>query len=280
MNHIDLQTLLRYVRHEVSDDDWLAVDEHLADCIHCLGRVRALRRLRTDFATIWESWTAEEHGRLYLQYRLAKAILDAEADPNFRESAKSRALEWLRKLGTNAADFAVGILLDGGKRIASVASEMPGTIGRAAQPYILQLQPMRLGVGSPDEMSQVEKHREKASAMLAQGRIAETIEHLQSAVEIDMRAAQGAILDIRHEKRLVGRIQVDSRRKSASLMYWPAPGQYPLRLAILLPREEDLPARLAELKPVEAADYLLAEFEDLGDGSYTLLLEPAEGLRE
>ena len=273
MEHIHPRSLVHYLRNDLSADNLMAVDEHLCECDECLDKVRALRYLRSNFDSIWKSWTAEEHGRVYKQWRLAKALREAHEQQSNSESIRTTALKWLKSLRTKSSEFAVDLLIDGKQKLAILASAGQNAFMDPSDAYEFFLSPVRIGAGAPDTMADVEKHRKAASLSLLSGKIDEAKSHLEEVVEIDSRAAQAAGLDIIRDEKVVGRIQVDSRRTRVSFMYWPAREDHP-QLALLIPEHEEKVPMVEELRPVEGANYLLAEFTNLADSRYTIALNP------
>jgi hypothetical protein len=78
MAHLNEELILRYVSDTVSEQEEGEVYAHLADCSECLQRVRTLRYIQENLDTLWDSWTADEHGRVYKEWREAKALREAE----------------------------------------------------------------------------------------------------------------------------------------------------------------------------------------------------------
>lgn len=307
--HPDLQALTRYILQESSDGERISVDEHLSDCDDCLEQLRVMRHIRMNFDSIWESWNAEEHGRSYKQWRMAKAIVQAEIAPELAESTRARIRGLLERMNSSGMEIAVSLFLDKRKRMAVIASEMSTALTPSSAPYDLRLKPAfavgadirfrqegvtkrstEKGAGhgrtspafplvkgrSREEMINAEGHRSKAGSLLAAGQLGEAISHLQTVIDIDARAAQLAWLDINREGGLIGRVAVDSRRRTASLILWDEPKDSPPRLAILVPDDEKQKPLFSELLPAAQGNYHISEFKGLGDGSHTLVLEPTD----
>ena len=78
MDHLSEELILRYVSNTVSEQEEVEIYTHLADCSECLQRVRTLRYIQENLDTLWDSWTADEHGRVYKEWREVKALREAE----------------------------------------------------------------------------------------------------------------------------------------------------------------------------------------------------------
>ncbi len=263
MQHPDESILLRYVTDRVSEQEQLATDLHLAECPECVQRVQALRYLQRDFATVWNSWTAAEHGRLCRQWQLVQGLQEvAEAKPSLR----ARVHQWLEALKEDV-EISLKVLIDQGQEVASLAH---GILPPDCQ---FKLYPAYVGVGSPEKQRELQDHLEKSSMLLSENRDAEAVEELVAALGIDARRPQSASSDVWHEGRRVLQTAVDGRGRMW-VKFWPAAGQEPPTLALLLPHHPDGKVLAAEFEAVREDAYVLAEFQDVPEGLYALRLGP------
>lgn len=264
MIHPDEHSIQRYISSLVSEEEQLHIDTHLAECPVCSQRIQTLRYIRENFDSLWDSWTAGEHGRVYRQLQLVKTLTEiATAKPSLAERLK----QWLEQLG-EGLEISTRVLLDRSRKIASVAA--------VALPrgYEFKLRPAYVGVGSPEEQTRLEDHLKKGSDLLSQGKIDEATGKLLEAVEINARYPQAAVSEIRQDERLLLQVIVESRRRKISVKYWPSEGQEPPILAVLLPKHSGIRASAAEFEPIEGEQYVLAEFAYLTDGAYSLQIAP------
>lgn len=97
MEHLTQEKALNYICGTIADDELYETDRHLAACDQCAGRVRTLRRLRADFETAWDSWTARSHVRTDLNVRIAGALSRA-ADSAASAGLRTRIDSWRKKI--------------------------------------------------------------------------------------------------------------------------------------------------------------------------------------
>ncbi len=265
MCHPYEDSLLQYVAGEASCDQELEIDRHLAECSDCVQRVCTLRYLQKDFAEIWNSWTASEHGRLHRQWQFAKALGEvAEAKP----SVRSRVREWLDALKAEA-EVGLKVLIDYSHEVASLAQ------GVLPPSYEFKLSPAYTGVGSPEKQKALEGHLTKSSALLAGNRETEAIEELLEAIKIDPRCPQAATSEVFCQGRRILQTAVDSRRRTVWIKFWPQEGQKPPALAALLSLCQEGKTLVAEFEPVEEDASVIAEFRDVTDGQHALRIGPS-----
>lgn len=267
MYHPDEDMIFRYVSGLASDEEQLQVDAHVVDCSDCLQRIQALLYVRENFDSIWESWTAAEHGCVCRQWRLARALREAaEASPSLSE----RLSQWLAQL-EEGLEIGVNVLVNRARKVASVAAaSLP--IG-----YEFELQPVYAGVGSVEEQTQLADHLKKGSSLLSQDKSDEAMQELLKAVKIDARSPQAAVSEVCHEGRRVLQMVADGRRGRVYVKFWSEHEEESPALAILLPRAPQAKASVAQFKPVEGEPYMLAEFENLPDDTYSLQIGPSIG---
>ena len=77
MCHPDENTIFQYISQTASEQEQLQVDTHIVDCSECMERIRALLYIRKNFESVWTSWTSAEHGRVYRQWKLVRALKEA-----------------------------------------------------------------------------------------------------------------------------------------------------------------------------------------------------------
>ncbi|MFA5251544.1 MAG: hypothetical protein WC454_03035 [Phycisphaerae bacterium] len=241
------------------------MDIHLVDCLQCRERIRTLIFIREHFDTLWDSWTAAEHGRIYQQWQLAQALTKVA------ENVPSLAGQIQQWLGHLKEDVHIGakVLLDRSKKISSIASVV---LPAGFEPI---LRPAFMGIGSPQQQVQLEEHLKKGSELLSQDKADEAVSELLEAVKIDGRIPQTSTLEITHDEGRRFQIQVNSRSKTVLLMFWPAVGEGKRsKLAVLMPQEAGGKVLTSQFEHVEGAEYLLAEFKDVSDGVFSLYIEP------
>jgi len=252
------EQIIRYVSGNTEEDEAQSLEEHVVDCLSCLHHVRSLLHLTRCFDTIWDSWTPEEHGRVYRHWRLATALLEAPT------LLREKALNWLKQI-RNSAELTLRLLVDHTRRVAATG------LGAAGADFTCHM--AAAGIASPQE-TQLAEHLFRGSDLLVQGRVPEAMHEFLEGSQFNARAVQAATTDILREERLALRLVVDSRTQRAQVYYWPSSGKDTPSLAMLIPEQTPGPAILAEFHPVEGADYLLAEFENVSDGVHVVNIGP------
>ena len=264
MCHPDENTIFRYISDTASEKEHLQVDTHIADCSECLQQIRSLHFIRKNFEEVWRSWTAVEHGRVCRQWKLAKALEEAtESSPSMTDLLK----QWLVEL-KEGLEIGVQVLVDQAQKVASTAA----TVLPAG--YEFELRPAYAGVGSPDEQTQLANHLKKSSSFLSHNKTEEALSELLEAVKIDARSPQAAVSEICREGDRILQMIVDSRRGCVSIKFWQGHQEKKPALAVLLPKDPDKKALIAQFKPLENEQYLLAAFGNLPDGAYSLQIGP------
>ncbi len=263
MNHLTENILIRYISDELSENEHIEVDTHIDCCQDCLERIQGLRILKDDFESIWDSWTADEHGRIYRQWQLMKALKEAaDASPSIYQ----KAAQWAQQLSAGI-EAGLKVLVSNAKKAAIIVAEaMP-------EGYQFQLRPAYAGVAS-EERRVLEEHLNKSSTLLSQDKTDMALGELIEAVKIDARVAQVVLSEVYYEDNLRFHVAVNSHRSIIWIKCWPLEKQEPPSLAALLPKGIAKTISIRQFKPVEGERYLLAEFENVADGAYSVAVGP------
>lgn len=267
MEHPNENTIFQYASEQTTSEEEFQVEAHMAECSECLGRVRALRHLRENFESIWQSWTPAEHGHLYQQWRLATALAQvAESQPSLAQQAR----QWLGQLRTGV-EMAVKVLLDQSRKLAMAAEEL------LPPQHSFQLQPAIQGVGAGEERERLEGHLNKSRDLLGEGQVEAALQELLHAVEIDARSPQTARSEVHREGRLMLQVDVESRRRELSVRYWPTEDEAAPSLALLVPQDPDVPPQAAAFETEPQARFAQARFSELPDGVFSLWINTLVG---
>jgi hypothetical protein len=259
MRHPNEHALLRYLASALTENGQIEVDTHLADCSVCAQSVRALHYLQDNFDVLLSSWTAVEHGHVYWQWRIAKAMTEITDTLLSRERLKTLYEQVRRGMG-----LCIKILLDHSKRIAIlVKQELP--LG-----YEFKLYPAYISVGLPEEEAKLKDHLEKGSGFFTENNTEGAIRELLEARELHAESVLSAASELIHDGRLIADARVDSARKSIDIKLWPEQDFTFSAVAILLPEDPEGKGRVAVFQPVENEPFMLAEFGQLGDCAYSL----------
>jgi hypothetical protein len=169
-------------------------------------------------------------------------------------------------------EIGLQILVDHAQKVASTAAAvLPGG-------YEFELRPAFAGVGLPEEQTKLANHLKKSSSFLSNNMTREALGELLEAVKIDARSPQAAVSEICRKGDRILQMIVDSRRGCVSIKFWQGHLEKKPALAVLLPKNPDSGALIAQFKPIENELYILAEFENLPDGAYSLQIGPCAEL--
>jgi hypothetical protein len=272
MCHPTEEIFLRYVSGAAMEEEQLEIEKHMARCSQCVELASTLRYIQENFDDLLNSWTASEHGRVYQQWRLVRALHQtAETAPSMAEGI-ARLYECLRK----GMVLCVKVLVDRYQRIACLAQDaIPAG-------YELRVCPAYSGVGSPEAQSKVEEYLREGSELLSEDKIPEAVNKLLLAGSIDARSSQSVRSEVYRGEQLVAEAIVDSRRGRISVVLWPKPECALRTEAILLPDGATGEVLTATFEHVESQPYIVAEFEDLKHEMYRLWIacETIEGSQE
>jgi hypothetical protein len=103
MNHFSTEILADYLDLNLSEDEELQIEDHLALCRDCTSTVRQQRALTEVLA----GWTARAHGQAHLAAAVERALTQVEVqNPAWRTRLASWAERW-----AGAAEAAVRVVL-------------------------------------------------------------------------------------------------------------------------------------------------------------------------
>ena len=238
MLHPNQDRLLSYTAGKASEQDAERIISHLDQCDVCEERVQALQAIRDQFEETWDSFLAEARHRASIP-RPVRTTSVVEATVR----------GWLAR--TN--------------RLATAAVERLTASGQVAGLQAAFV-PVYSGVASPEASAAAVLEAEAASAACAKGDDKAAEEHLRRAAAKDPDTPASAGIDFQVGNRVAGRIVVDAARGSISVLVYPEVVGSESAVAVLSGKK-------AELRAVEGATYLLAEFEDVPEGPFTVHLD-------
>jgi hypothetical protein len=217
---------------------------------------------------VWASWSAAEHGRVYRQWRLVSAVTESlTVAPSLLRRAGQRLFQWLEE---SAADVLVGVhlLVDHSRKISCLAAaQMPPGFGSESCP-------VRPGVGSAEQLAALNDRMREGSSLLARLRTQEAVGALLAAQRIDLCAVQSSVLDVFRGGQPLFRVVADSFRGQASIKQCGAEGGQVAAFALLLPLESAGQALTAAFQRLEGEEIWIAEFNNVQDGAYWLVIGP------
>ncbi len=254
--HPDQNRLVRLLQGAVPKDE--AIDDlgHVATCGKCADRLAALRVVLEDFDGAWDS------------------LVDWLADPAVCAVASDAPEAYSVEGGTFA--FALRVYLDGKQRIAAAATGLLDSLCPAHTGGSLSLNMAYSGIGDADQAPEANRHRIDAAEMLARGDVPAAREALRAAAGISPEAA--SIGDVQGQSSLGVPIEVivDASRPAIQVIARVAGCSATLRNKVrrtgeaVLMHENGNPLRRESFRQVEGADYLLAEFLNVDDGSWII----------
>jgi len=235
--HISSETIERYVEHKLNEDEVLKVEEHLSRCEECARRLRAAWR----FNFLWERWTAEAHGEAYRKVlalgwkgRLALALTGLSLR---RRELRQRLMTWLDRVGSKAG-AAFELVLDRGRQAARIALEEAVSLLPSESPW--QFRPA-LVRGAPRTRGLL--RGEESRTLVADG---------PPGARVSVDPGKGRVT-----------VWIDEL----------PPGRKP-PLVLLVPKVKGAEPAVEVPAGREGRRGLWAEFTDVPDGEYLLVIEP------
>lgn len=260
-NHPTDDLLMDYVADTISDGGRLRVDEHLSECSMCVTHIRALWTLRDNFDSIWTTASAEQHNNLQLQMSIARAAEIAE------QSRDPKIKAWIKSL-ERGAKIGIKLLMDRGKQVTGIAAgALPGS-------FEFEHRPRVAGVGSPGAEARVDEQILQASHHLAHDNAELAMQNLVEASLINSYATQSVNSIIYRLGKKYAEIVADSKRGSLTVKHWPIDLGANAEFVLLIPRDVTTAPRLATLKAVAGEDYVVAIFDEIGDGANDVIIGP------
>ena len=118
MSHLTLKKMQAYVRDDVTEDEAMRAEVHMATCDLCAGKVRRCFLIKEKFEEVWESWTSGG-----VSADLSKEVLRglhpaAAGDPRIAE----RIASWVERF-TGKVQSPIRVLLEARGKIATVVGE-------------------------------------------------------------------------------------------------------------------------------------------------------------
>ena len=252
MSHPKQDRMLEFASGQAGQADAERIYSHLADCDPCSERLSAIQRLRSDFEGSWNAFIEE------VGLRLANQAV------------------WARPKTEKKPGLALALrgILDGSRRLATAARENVSGVLEAGKEIQAVFVPAYQGVADPEGGEEGRRFAEKASTLCLDGEVSRALEELEKAANADAAVAAAAQIDFVSKAGVVGRAVVDSVRRSVSLMVYPEVFGHDSGTVVLdLTDAPGVSSRRAPLLRIEGAPYLMAEFEDVPDGAFTLELE-------
>jgi hypothetical protein len=239
MRHPTQEDLITFAAGRSTPTDAERLFGHLDGCDACASRFEAVQRIRSDFEGTWSGFVAEMRART--------------------APASGRVSE---------LDVAIRGLLDGARRLATAALDQVAGAAQGLAGFEATFRPVYGGVGAPGDEGEAARLAERAAALCGTRDDRSSLAALEEARRLDARTGAVARLDLRVEGRRVGEVVVDARRRSVSVL---VDEGHPGGEAVLITGDGS-PERTARLETVEGASHLLAEFEDVTAGWFSLRL--------
>jgi hypothetical protein len=248
MKHPKQDDLLEFAAGRVEELSAERLYTHLGICDSCTDRMDVIRRIRMDFEGSWDEFLQEFKARQFFVAPLADPALARQG----------------------AFDLVIRGVLDGARRIATAAAEgLAGALGTGKLEAAYA--PSYSGVGDPERAKDASRMAEEASKLLSQGNVEAAIDKLIEASKTAPDAGGAATLNLLSGGTLVGKLVIHAGRRAVSVLVNPDLVGSTQVTAVLM-GEGGLEKRVPLLR-VEGASYLLAEFEELPDGTFSIGIE-------
>jgi hypothetical protein len=257
MGHLRDDDLLRYLTGDTSEEENMLMDAHFSQCNLCAGRMNALFYLGNHFDTLWESWSAKEHGETYRNWRMLNALVDASRTSILPAGLINR---WTAALGMQI-DMTARFFISGVRKIVAITAEF-------AANYRFQSQPVSWGVGTPEALEN-EAGIAQGESLLFEGQTESAMKLLGKATASNACLLQARVMDVYGGNgKLKARLTVDARKHKAALHYWPCGEKDVPGMAILSAKNASAGTTVSAFKKNPSDSCYLAEFSKLPDGEY------------
>lgn len=250
MSHLSQDKLLEFAAGRLDERAAESVYRHLGACEACAQRLQVVQGIRADFEGSWDEFMSE------FRARCGGFALEPVAAPDLQATC----------------EIVLRGILDGAQRLATAAGARLSEITRGGG-FEASFCPVYFGVGDPAETGEASRLAERASRLCGEGRDREARSLLQKAAVLDRQAGESVTLDLLFERDKIGEVVVDAGRRSISVLIQPKGPGGARGTVILTPQGATAPEQRAELRPVEGAYYSLAEFEDVPNCSFSLLVK-------
>jgi len=261
MDHVDTATAYRAACNELSEDEELIVDAHVAQCANCLERLRTAYVLHHNLEPLLAAWNASRHGELFRRWMFFQALEKTEVSERSVLEGFIRSVEWIK----DRSAIGVSLLLNRGRRLVTQAASL------LPEGFSFELQPVFQGVGN-ERLNAVEAHRLKSSVLLSHGDTEGAIGELELAARIDRRSVEGASGTIHSDREGTIRVYSDASTGRIWVKYWPTASSPAHLYAFLAVPDSPSSSRIAPLEPAEGEEFLYTIFDDVTDMRYELLI--------
>jgi hypothetical protein len=152
--HPDKHNIRQYVWQELTEEQEMAIGEHIADCPQCAEYAQQEAR----FQYLWENWQAEKHGGIYWKKQIAEILKQSSQQENsfYRKERLNRWItDWKGKLGSM-----VQFIKQGKDSLVKIITDFPEDLFIAGRKFqFTQAAPVR-GTGLQETMVKLQADRE------------------------------------------------------------------------------------------------------------------------
>ena len=256
--------MLRYVAGGASDEEEAQLETHIVECVACRERVQALRCACEDINSLWDSWTAAEHGRAHRQLRLTEVLTTlAESDPSLAPCAR----RWLEQLGS-VSGLSLGVLVDMERKIALSRGGSPPSS------YQVEQCGAKSGAAAKTDLTQRQDLLRQLDELLARELPDMAPEVCRMVARIDAGSSQRAAAEIHREGGGVLRVMADRQSRRLSVRYRPLESEPHPALVVILPSAGAAGPLVTLFGPLTEAGHLEAEFELIPSGPFWIEVGP------
>jgi hypothetical protein len=252
--HITAENIEEYIDHMLTEEDEISFDEHVAECAACAEKVKSARIV----SHLFDKWTAKAHGDAYRAYqeregaRVVQALTIVEEGVKDNIALQERLRAW-REQWQGKAAAAVRLVMNLPHETSQIVVE-----GLEAL-----LMPQPLWHFAPVRAARVRGKgavRTRGATRVKQQVPAEAPEEGQLSVE-DNRSGTSVTVE---ERKIRVRVRGLTRERKAPVV-------------LLVPDAATEKPIAKELVCEASTEDYVAIFEDVSQGTFTLLLEPLKG---
>ncbi|HBE77521.1 MAG TPA: hypothetical protein DDW65_07020 [Firmicutes bacterium] len=264
MTHPDEKELRRFVDNQISMQELIRINRHMAECTECMGKVQSLTYLRENADEALDSFNLSTMESLY-QEEYWRKVLEKALTETPDESLKLKIKKWLTGLGQQTG-LVFQTFQDSIANLTSIANL------KAPEDYKFLLGWKLEYTPRSDSPAGIMVSR--ASESLKNGDLKNMEEILRKTVRLESGICENCRLSIIKDQKILGFIESDAAQKSIAvflLAEFMDAGEY-LIVLVSVDTEETFLIKSLELTKKDEHEYYTASFSKLTGTVYTLMI--------
>ena len=118
MDHVPIESILRYISDKISEKDAFILETHLADCDECAEKVFRYDYIRKNFSEVWNSLSVDHAIMELIELQLLESLIDAKIKPDLIQRIQSWVKDFYQK-----TQIVMGIMWNASQKTAEIIHE-------------------------------------------------------------------------------------------------------------------------------------------------------------